>query len=313
MKIKIFPIYFISLFLIFGSCSQNNNHQEKKSNVKEYDDTISSTGFYYVKAFNLPKKMQFAGEQVPLQRFDVKEALDRELIVNSYWHSNTILLLKKANRWFPLIEPILEKNNIPADFKYVPLIESGLSNAVSPAGAAGFWQFMRRTAKEYDLEVSRYVDERYNIEKATEAACQYLNNAYNYFDHDWTLAAASYNMGMGRLRENLEYQKADSYYDLFLNQETARYIYRILALKLIYNDPGKYGLKISNSHYYPPLQYTEIEVDSSINNLADFALGQGANYKMLKIANPWLLRRELKNRKNKKYIIKLPVLNTHAN
>lgn len=312
MKIKTVPIYFISLFLVFGSCSQNNNHKEKKSSVKEYDDT-SSTGFYYVKAFNLPKKMQFAGEQVPLQRFDVKEALDRELIVNSYWHSNTILLLKKANRWFPVIEPILEKNNIPADFKYVPLIESGLSNAVSPAGAAGFWQFMRRTAKEYNLEVSRYVDERYNVEKATEAACQYINNAYKYFDNDWTLAAASYNLGMGRLKENLEYQQADNYYDLFLNKETARYIYRILALKLIYNDPGKYGLKISRSHYYQPLQYTEVEVDSSINNLADFAINNGSSYKMLKIANPWLLRRNLKNRKNKKYTIKLPVLNTHAN
>ncbi len=310
MKIKLLPIYVISsLCLILCSCSKVKTPQKKEQLF--VSDT--STNFYFVKAFNLPNKLQFAGERVPLQRFDVKEALDRELIVNSYWHSNTILLLKKANRWFPVIEPILEKNNIPADFKYVPLIESGLTNAVSPAGAAGFWQFMRRTAKEYNLEVCSYVDERYNIEKATEAACRYLNNAYDYFDNDWTLAAASYNMGMGRLRENLEYQQANNYYDLFLNQETTRYIYRILALKLIYNDPGKYGLKISRSHYYQPLQYTEIEVDSSINNLADFAIANGSSYKMLKIANPWLLRRNLKNRKNKKYTIKLPVLNTHAN
>ncbi|MBP7399241.1 MAG: lytic transglycosylase domain-containing protein, partial [Chitinophagales bacterium] len=198
---------------------------------------VSMAKYYAIK---LPKELSFAGEKVPMQDFEVRERLDRELTVNSYWHSNTLQNLKLAHRWFPTIEKILAENNIPDDFKFVALAESGLRNVVSPASAEGYWQFLAGTAKEYGLKVNEQVDERYDVEKSTQAATKYFANAYKKFNN-WTLAAASYNVGMGAIEKNLTYQDVSNYYDLYLNTETSRYIFRILAFKVIYENTEKFG------------------------------------------------------------------------
>lgn len=267
---------------------------------------------FFVSGPEIPEKMDFAGEKVPLEFFDVRESLDRELIVNTYWHSSTILLLKRAYRFFPVIEPILKKNNIPDDFKYLAVIESGLTNAISPANAVGYWQFLERTGREYGLEIHDEVDERYHIEKSTRAACRYLQEAYRKFNN-WTLAAASYNRGMGGINKNLDFQKINSYYDLYLNEETARYIYRILAIKLIFENPGDYGFKIRKKDLYAPYQFRELEIDTPINNLIDFAAQQNTNYKILKTLNPWLRKSYLNNKRNSTYTIKIPEKNSRIN
>lgn len=253
----------------------------------------------------LPNNLNFAGEVVPLGIPDVKERLDRELHINSYWHNNSIFLIKRANRWFPEIEKILAKNNIPNDFKYMPVIESALINDISPKEAVGFWQFMKGTAKEFGLIVNREVDERYNPLKATEAACKYLRKAYEKFG-SWTLAAASYDAGMRRIERSLEQQKVDSYYDLLLNGETYRYVFRILAVKELLSDPEKYGFHISKEHLYQWEPQREMEITETISNLVDFAHNQGINLKILKRHNPWLRSNKLTVRKGKKFIISVP-------
>lgn len=252
-----------------------------------------------------PTQMNFAQEEVPTFMADVEERLDREMVTNINYHTNTTLVIKRANKVFPVIEPILAKNGIPDDFKYLAVIESSLVNAVSPAGARGVWQFMPTTAKEKGMEVNDYVDERYDLEKSTEAACSYLKEAYAKFG-SWTLAAASYNGGMSGVQRQLESQKVNSYYDVLLTEETARYVYRILALKEIMRNPQKYGFEIPPHALYSEIPVKKIEIDSSVTDLADFALSQGINYKILKIHNPWLRDKSLPNKSKKKYQIAIP-------
>ena len=248
----------------------------------------------------------FAGERVPLEMFNIRERYERELLSTCYFHSNTMLLVKRSSRWFPVIEPILAKYGIPDDFKYLCVAESTLTNAVSPAGAVGFWQFMEATGKEYGLEINKEVDMRYNVELETEAACRYFLKSYEIY-HNWTLVAASFNAGTRRLSKFLKEQKVHSYYDLLLADETERYIFRILAFKTILSDPEKYGIYVSKSLEYQPFKYKTVVVTESVDSWADFALEHGINYKLLKIFNPWLRSKSLKVKKGDVYEIKIPV------
>ena len=250
-------------------------------------------------------KMDFSGEEVPTFMADVQERLDKEMITNMNYHTNTTLVIKRANKVFPIIEPILAKYGVPDDFKYLAVIESSLVNAVSPAGARGVWQFMPATAKEKGMEVSDEVDERYHLEKSTEAACKYLLVAKEKFG-SWTLAAASYNGGMAGISNKMKEQQVDNYYDLLLTEETSRYVFRILALKEIMKNSEKYGFSIPKEALYYNIPTKKIVIDSSITDLAKFAKTQGVNYKILKIHNPWLRDKKLTNTSGKKYEIEIP-------
>lgn len=254
----------------------------------------------------IPEKLTFAGEEVPLQNFDVYESLDRELLVNAYYHSQTLRFLKLAPRYFKIIEPILKRDSIPDDFKYLALAESGFDpKALSPAGAAGIWQLMKGTARDYGLEVNTVVDERYHIEKATVAACKYLHESYLRY-RNWTTVAASYNAGRKGIDMQVERQKENHYYNLLLSEETSRYVFRILALKTILETPEKYGLFVSSKEVYPDFNTRLVKVDKPISNFADFAKGQGVNYKILKLYNPWLRETFLTNELGKTYYISIP-------
>jgi hypothetical protein len=257
-------------------------------------------------AMYFPTEVDFAGEKAPLQISDVRERLDRELLINANLDATTALIIKRANRVFPIIEPILAKYGVPDDFKYLAVIESGLVNAVSSAGARGVWQFMPETAKEKGMEVNDIVDERYHLEKSTEAACRYLLAAKEKFG-SWTLAAASYNGGMNGITKRIEEQKVTNYYDLALTEETSRYVFRILALKEIMRQPAKYGFSIYTSDLYTQIPTKKIAVDSSITDLTGFAISQGINYKILKIHNPWLRDKKLVNPTKKRYEIEIPL------
>lgn len=283
------------LFFFIGSAT-NKSSDDEPTNFPQGYKIISP---------KVPSELNFAGERVPLENFEVYERIDRELIVNTYYHSATILSIKRANRWFQTVEPILQKNDIPGDFKYLMVAESGISNAISSAGATGFWQFMEGAALKYGLEINQEVDERYHIEKSTEAACLYLKEAYSLFG-SWTVAAASYNMGIPGITKQLEKQKTKNYYNLVLGEETSRYIARVVAIKEIMNNPEGYGFDIQENDLYNELPYTEVEISGAIGNLADFALGKGINYKILKLYNPWLRDTALKNVSNKTYSIKIP-------
>ena len=252
-----------------------------------------------------PDKIDFAGEEAPLHIPDVKERMDRELVVNEFMHGSTILILKRANKVFPVIEPILAKYNVPDDFKYLAVIESSLTNAVSSAGARGVWQFMPLTAKEKGLEVSETVDERYHLEKSTEAACKYLVAAKERFG-SWTMAAASYNGGLNGLQSQIDFQGVNNYYDLLLNEETSRYVFRILALKEIMKNPAKYNFVLPQEELYKKIPTRKIQVDSTVKDLAIFSKLQGINYKTLKYHNPWLRDRKLDNPTKKVYEIEIP-------
>lgn len=264
---------------------------------------VSDDTKYSPVGYNL--KMDFSGEEVPTFMVDVQERLDKEMVTNMNYHTNTTLVIKRANKVFPIIEPILAKYGVPDDFKYLAVIESSLVNAVSPAGARGVWQFMPATAKEKGMEVNDEVDERYHLEKSTEAACKYLISAKEKFG-SWTLAAASYNGGMNGIAKRLEEQQVDNYYDLLLTEETSRYVFRILALKEIMKNANKYGFSIPKEALYHSVPTKTIIIDSSITNLANFAKSQGVNYKILKIHNPWLRDKKLTNTTGKKYEIEIP-------
>lgn len=266
---------------------------------------VSNNAEFYAISLEIPDTLNFAGERVPLEYFDVYESLDKEFLVYSYWHSQTIQLLKKAYRFFPIIEPILKKNNIPDDFKYLVAVESGFSNVVSPAGASGFWQFMKQTAEKYGLEINEEIDERFNLEKSTEAAAKHIKDLYDYYKN-WTLVAAAYNLGSGNLDKALKNQKVNNYYELSLNEETARYVFRILAIKTIFSDPQKYGFFIPKIKKYPYIQTEKLLIDTTINDLAQFAIDKGLNYKLLKIFNPWIKKYKLTVLNGKKYYIELP-------
>ena len=300
LKFTYFFIICLAL-LIFLSSSFKSQSDEQNSQKHPLSD-------YNVYALPLPKTLDFSGESMPLIKQDVKERMDRELLVNTYWQSNGFLLLKRAHKYFPIIEPILEAYGVPDDFKYLALIESGLQNVTSPAGAKGFWQIMKSTAKEYGLEVNANVDERYNLILSTKVACEYLLKAKQRFG-SWTLAAASYNAGMNGISSELERQSVDNYYDMLLGQETGRYVFRIVALKEITNNAKKYGLNYTDADLYNyPLTFS-VEVDTAVSDFVQFAEGFGINYKQLKIHNPWLRETFLNNKSRKKYNIEIPEIN----
>jgi membrane-bound lytic murein transglycosylase D len=268
-------------------------------------------GQYSVKAIKVPGEVSFAGERMPVENFDVRESLDKELHKVCYWHSETFLYIKRAHRFFPVIEKILKLHNVPDDFKYLALGESGLENVTSPAGAKGYWQFLSDSGKEYGLEINSQVDERYHLEKSTAAACQYLKKLRKKYG-SWALAAAAYNNGQGNLDKQISRQGQNNYYDLLLNSETARYLYRITAIKLIMQQSEKYGFILDEDDYYKPLTYKTVVLDSTVNDFAEYARMQGTNYKLLKEYNPWLRSNELKNASGKKYTLKIPESNSRS-
>jgi hypothetical protein len=287
--LSVVTVVLLSGILVFGISGDNKDKLLREG-----------TAMYF------PSEVDFAGEKAPLQITDVRERLDRELLINANLDATTALIIKRANRAFPIIEPILAKYGVPDDFKYLAVIESGLVNAVSSAGARGVWQFMPETAKEKGMEVNDIVDERYHLEKSTEAACRYLLSAKDKFG-SWTLAAASYNGGMNGITKKNDEQKVSNYYDLALTEETSRYVFRILALKEIMKQPAKYGFSIFSSDLYAPIPTKKIDVDSTITDLTGFAKSQGINYKILKIHNPWLRDKKLVNPNKKRYEIEIPL------
>jgi hypothetical protein len=260
---------------------------------------------YNVYALQIPEHLNFAGEELPLDIPDIYERMDRELLVNTYWQSNGLLMFKRAHKYFPVIEPILKKHGVPDDFKYLAVIESGLVNVVSPAGARGVWQIMPATGKEYGLEINDNVDERYNLEKSTEVACQYLKNSKEQLG-SWTLAAAAYNAGNFGVSKRLEEQDVTDYYDLLLGEETGRYLFRIVALKEIMSHPDRYGFNFREKDLYTEIPTYKVEVDTAVTDFAAFAKGFDINYKVLKIHNPWLREPKLNNKTRKLYFIEIP-------
>lgn len=255
----------------------------------------------------VPQSVVFCGKEINLTRFDRYERMDRELLAFTYMHSTSIQMIKKANRYFPIVEPILKEEGVPDDFKYLMVIESNLNpNARSAAGAAGLWQFMKTTGREYGLEVNENIDERYHTEKATRAACKYLKDAYAKYN-DWVAVAASYNAGQARISTQLEKQFADDVLDLHLVEETARYVYRIIAAKIMFNDPSQFGFILKASDLYVPIPYREITTTSGITDLARWAKSQGTTFALLKNLNPWLRQNFLQNRSQRTYILKVPL------
>jgi hypothetical protein len=268
--------------------------------VHQQADTL-----YNIKSFDLPDDVTFAGEKMPLDNFDTRESLERELLTSAYRHSSTILIIMRAHRYLPVIEKILKKNNIPDDFKYLVAAESEYSNMISPAGATGFWQIMPETGREEGMEINTVVDERYDVERSTEFACDYFKKSFERYGN-WTLTAASYNGGRGGIDEQIDIQHQKNYYDLLLTEETARYIFRAVAYKLVITNPEKYGFKIAEKDLFPELKYYEVKVDTAITDFSAFAGKFGTNYKILKFLNPWLRKPYLTPKPNKEYLIKIP-------
>lgn len=295
---NLFIFTFIYLVLGFSLSSCEKVCAEKNNSKK-----------YRVYALKHPHTLNFAGEQTPLRYWYVKESFDRELLVNTYWQSQTLLFLKRAHKYFPIIEPILKSENMPEDIKYIALIESGLiPTAASPSGAKGMWQFLKKTGIEYGLEINDEVDERYHISKSTKAACRYLKEAYDQFGN-WTLAAAAYNAGRSKIAKQLKKQQVTSYYDLLLNNETSRYVFRILAVKTILESPEKYGFIFSDDDLYDFPKTTKVKVTTPVNNWATWAKNHNTNYMLLKKLNSWLRKPYLTNKRKKEYEILIPTNN----
>ena len=292
---KLFSLTLTILLVI--SCNKKNELDKNKKN----EDFTN----YKIHSIPIPDSLTFSGETVDLNENDLIQRFDKEILVNTYWQSNTLQLIKRSRKFFKIIEPILKKEGVPDDFKYLAVIESGLENLRSPKGAKGIWQIMRGTGRELGLEINNNVDERYNLELSTIAACRYIKKAKNKFG-TWTLAAAAYNRGMSGVNRALKKQNVKSYYDLLLGNETKRYVFRIHALKLILNNPNNYGFFIEDSQYYKDDHFEVMNVDYPIKNLSEFAKKNGINYKTLKIFNPWLIQNHLNNRSKKKYKIKIP-------
>lgn len=284
-----------ALPLLIGSTCLDKQHTPPQSEVPA--NVISPT---------VPEQAVFDGTTIDLRRYDRRERMDRELISFTYMHSSTLLMLKRANRYFPVIEPILKANGIPDDFKYLMVIESSLNPlARSGAGAAGLWQFMPATAKEFGLEVNDEVDERFHVEKSTQAACRYFKQAYAKYK-DWMAVSAAYNAGQGRISSQLDKQLADHAMDLWLTEETSRYMFRLLAAKEVFKSPRSFGFLLKQEHLYPVIPYTEVTVTTSIPDLTEFARKQGITYAQLRDANPWLRSNALTNKTGKKYVIHIP-------
>lgn len=307
--LTIFNLSVTSILLIFLLTSYLSREEADKQLVNDAVAEESSNVLLsqQIRSIRLKDHYDFAGERVPIENFDIRERLERELLVNSYWHSSTSLNIKMANRFFEIIEPILEEEGIPDDFKYLAVAESNLRNVTSPAGAKGIWQFLANTGRGYGLEINAEVDERYHYEKATRAACKYIRDYYEEFG-SWTLAAAAYNMGGPRLKRFLRDQRADSYYDLNLFEETNRYVFRIIAFKEIMENPREYGFLIEDEDMYPPFNNVKwVDINEPISNLGDFATEHSISYRMLKVYNPWLISGSLNNVRGKNYQIKVPV------
>ena len=278
------------------------------TNSTSDDDLIYTQNYknnYRVFAVPIDMNMDFAGEKVPMHDIELRERIDRELLINDYFQSSTLQYIKRVNRFFPIIEPILKQYNVPDDFKYLAVIESGLQNVSSPAAASGFWQILKPTAQSYGLEVNEFIDERYNLEMATAAACQYFIEAKGRFG-SWALVAASYNMGMAGLQAKIDEQGQNNYYDLHLNTETSRYLPRLLAVKAILKNPQAYGFYYRSKDLYFPLKAQKITVTQSIDDLAQYAIDKGINYKYLRYYNPWLRGNKLPVKMGKSYILLLP-------
>lgn len=284
--------------LVVGVMAFNNNQPKTAA-------TPDLSMPYKWQTVQVPAQMTFAGEAVPLNRWEVHEEMDRQLQFNYYWPSNILYILKKANRYFPLIEARLKANGIPDDFKYLCVAESSLQNAISKAGAVGFWQFMSDTGPGYNLTINAQVDHRYDVTRSTDAACTYLKNAYAKFG-SWTAAAASYNCGQGGYASHAAFQKTTNYYDLFLPAETNQYIFRILTLKYLIENAVQLGYVLDSSDLYKPLNTRTITVSATVHNLTDLAITNGTTYKMLKILNPWLRSTMLTVKPGAAYEILLP-------
>ena len=299
---KIYSI--VALFVLFFLAVVFINSRSKEE-IKDTDYQQVFQKKYSIFSVSLPDELSFAGEKVPMDYFDVRESLDQEILVNTYWQSKTLLFIKRANKYFPEIERILKENDIPEDFKYLALAESDLTNAVSPSGAIGVWQLLKGTAQDYGLEVNNEIDERYHFEKSTQVACEFLKDSYEKFG-SWTMAAASYNVGRRGLIKQVNRQKQNNYYNLLLNSETGRYVYRVLAIKLILENPDQYGFHVREQDMYMDIPTYELEVDTAVSSFADFAENFAINYKVLKYFNPWLRESYLTNKSGKKYYIRVP-------
>lgn len=306
MKLNLKPtfIYFFAgllsgVFIVFQLSFKNNDTKQ----IQQAGEAGSLPYKWYPP--KLPDQMTFAGEAVPMDRWEVREEFDRQLLYNYYWQNNIMYILKLANRYFPLIEERLKANGVPEDFKYLCVAESNLQNAISKAGAVGFWQFMSYTGPGYNLEINKEVDHRYDVLRSTDAACSYLKQAYSKFG-SWTAAAASYNCGQGGYNVHSTFQRTKNYYDLLLPEETNRYIFRILTFKYLIENATQMGYLLEPSDLYQPLMTRTITVSSSVTNLADFAIKNGTTYKRLKLLNPWLRSRSLVVKAGKSYLIRLP-------
>lgn len=304
MKLKTTPyILIVIIAFVLGSTwsmfTSSIAFDKEKESVKSDVPSLTAPP-------SVPESVTFAGENIPLNRYDMRERLDRELMAFTFMHSTTMLTIKKANRYLPIIEPILRQHGVPDDMKYLAIIESNLNTlAKSPAGAAGMWQFMQTTGRQYGLEVNNNIDERYHIEKATVAACKYLKEAYEKYG-DWLSVAASYNGGQARITSELNRQQAEKATDLWLVEETSRYIFRLLAAKQVFSNPQKFGFILKREHLYPVMKYNEITITTGIDTLANFAKENGISYRELKDANPWLRQTNLQNKSKRTYVLKIP-------
>lgn len=279
--------FFIVILVGFISCDSPKKDSENNTNssIPQMNNSLFSLP-------EIPVSMEVFGQKIDLTDTDIRERLDRELIANTYSQSSTILYFKRANRYFPQIEKTLKKNNLPTDLKYLAVIESGLTQAVSPAGAKGFWQFMPETGKEFGLQLNEYVDERLHLEKSTAAACQYLKIANDSLN-DWFLAIAAYNRGMGGVRSDISWQQTEDYFDTHLNSETSRYVFRLMAIKLIMEQPKAYGFDIDKLELYTPMATKKVVVENGLKDIAVWAKELGTNYKIIKLLNPWILTNSL--------------------
>lgn len=299
---KLVPLLVPFLLTYIGLSNSSCSRKVEKIKIEEPSKEIATLHFL---APEIPKSMTFAGKKIDFSGLDLKERLDRELVVNNFWHSRTILSLKRAHRWFPMIKKILDSENVPQDFVYLAVIESGLQNVRSYRGANGFWQLMEPTGKEYGLRINKQVDERLDVKKSTLAACLYVKNAHEKL-HSWILAAAAYNMGVKALNNELDRQHVTNYFDLSLNTETSRYVFRILAIKLLFQSPKKYGFYLDSSDLYAPYQTQAIKIDSTVKNLVDWSINHKVTLKIFRKLNPWVLGDGLKVKKGQEFIFKIP-------
>lgn len=282
-------------FLAF--CAGSGNSAFAEGDISQVEQVV--------KVPAIPRSLSFAGEDVPLNYFDVKESIQRELMVISYWHASITYIIQLNNRYKDEIKSILKAEGLHEDFYYLCIAESGLQPVVSSANAGGYWQFLAGTAKEYKLIVDEEVDERYNIEKSTRAAVAYFKKAYAEFG-TWTMAAASFNIGMSNVRYRMNIQSLKNYYDMQFPEETARYVYRALAFKILLEDPRRFGFYIGAEDLYKPLEYTEVTVKGKVDNWSEFAAKHKTNFKLLKMYNQWIRSNKLENRQNHTFVVKIP-------